>query len=144
MKTETLPPFAGPDAPSGGNRLEAIRHACPHNALGGRIVRQTQVYKGTDHPHTANSPRIMTPTIPPPPNEHTTSNAACSTGAHAAAKTACCTGDGWSRTGSIHHHGRPGWTNTNLNLTTPIPRQAGEGPLDTLGLWTKTPNDLGE
>ena len=38
---------------------KAIKGMLPHNALGRQLFRKLKVYKGPDHPHTAQQPKIF-------------------------------------------------------------------------------------
>ncbi|MBE9153289.1 50S ribosomal protein L13 [Cyanobium sp. LEGE 06113] len=57
MKTET---FAHLQARLPERILEkAIKGMLPHNALGRQLFRKLKVYKGTEHPHTAQKPQPL-------------------------------------------------------------------------------------
>jgi large subunit ribosomal protein L13 len=38
---------------------KAIKGMLPHNALGRQLFRKLKVYKGTEHPHAAQQPKIL-------------------------------------------------------------------------------------
>ncbi|MDP6834246.1 MAG: 50S ribosomal protein L13 [Prochlorococcaceae cyanobacterium ETNP1_MAG_9] len=38
---------------------KAIKGMLPHNALGRQLFRKLKVYRGADHPHTAQKPQIL-------------------------------------------------------------------------------------
>ena len=38
---------------------KAIKGMLPHNALGGQLCRKLKVYKGSEHPHTAQQPKPL-------------------------------------------------------------------------------------
>ncbi len=38
---------------------KAIKGMLPHNALGRQLFRKLKVYRGADHPHTAQKPKIL-------------------------------------------------------------------------------------
>ncbi len=38
---------------------KAIKGMLPHNALGRQLFRKLKVYKGADHPHAAQNPKIL-------------------------------------------------------------------------------------
>ena len=38
---------------------KAIKGMLPHNALGRQLFRKLKVYKGSDHPHSAQEPKIL-------------------------------------------------------------------------------------
>jgi len=57
MKTET---FAHLQARIPERIVEkAIKGMLPHNALGRQLFRKLKVYKGTEHPHTAQQPQVL-------------------------------------------------------------------------------------
>lgn len=37
----------------------AVRGMLPHNKLGRRIIRKLKVYRGTEHPHSAQKPEVL-------------------------------------------------------------------------------------
>ena len=39
---------------------EAIRGMLPHNRLGRKLLKHTKIYKGKQHPHTAQQPETLT------------------------------------------------------------------------------------
>lgn len=39
---------------------EAIRGMLPRNRLGRKLLKHTKIYKGTEHPHTAQQPETLT------------------------------------------------------------------------------------
>ncbi len=58
MKTET---FAALQARLPERIVEkAIKGMLPHNALGRQLFRKLKVYKGAEHPHTAQQPQVLT------------------------------------------------------------------------------------
>ena len=38
---------------------EAVRGMLPHNALGRKLYRKLKVYKGSEHPHAAQKPEVL-------------------------------------------------------------------------------------
>jgi large subunit ribosomal protein L13 len=38
---------------------KAIKGMLPHNALGRQLFRKLKVYKGAEHPHTAQQPQVL-------------------------------------------------------------------------------------
>ncbi len=46
------------------NPEKVVRHAVkgmvPHNRLGAQIIKKLKVYRGTDHPHKAQKPEVLT------------------------------------------------------------------------------------
>ena len=38
---------------------KAVKGMLPHNALGRQLFRKLKVYKGSDHPHTAQQPQVL-------------------------------------------------------------------------------------
>jgi large subunit ribosomal protein L13 len=38
---------------------KAIKGMLPHNALGRQLFRKLKVYKGTEHPHAAQQPKVL-------------------------------------------------------------------------------------
>ena len=38
---------------------KAIKGMLPHNALGRQLFRKLKVYKGSDHPHAAQNPKVL-------------------------------------------------------------------------------------
>ena len=38
---------------------KAIKGMLPHNALGRQLFRKLKVYRGAEHPHTAQKPQIL-------------------------------------------------------------------------------------
>ncbi len=46
------------------NPERVVRHAVkgmvPHNRLGARIIKKLKVYRGTEHPHKAQKPEVLT------------------------------------------------------------------------------------
>jgi large subunit ribosomal protein L13 len=58
MKTET---FAHLQARIPERIVEkAVKGMLPHNALGRQLFRKLKVYKGSDHPHAAQQPQVLT------------------------------------------------------------------------------------
>ncbi|KGG13558.1 MULTISPECIES: 50S ribosomal protein L13 [Prochlorococcus] len=39
---------------------QAIKGMLPHNALGRQLFRKLKVYRGSDHPHSAQQPKLLT------------------------------------------------------------------------------------
>ena len=37
----------------------AVKGMLPHNKLGRRMLKHLKVYAGPDHPHTAQSPKVL-------------------------------------------------------------------------------------
>ena len=44
---------------------QAIKGMLPHNSLGRQLFRKLKVYKGTDHPHAAQEPKLLNSNIDP-------------------------------------------------------------------------------
>jgi len=102
---------------------------------GPALFRKLKVLQGrTDHPHTANSPKIMTLDPPPPPNEQPLSPRRVNWGT-GAAKLLC----GRVRVVSGHRfdHHQNGPPVTTTSTYTPITWQRWKAPLDTLGLASR-------
>ena len=38
---------------------KAIKGMLPHNALGRQLFRKLKVYKGSEHPHAAQNPKVL-------------------------------------------------------------------------------------
>lgn len=44
---------------------KAIKGMLPHNALGRQLFRKLKVYKGAEHPHTAQQPQVLVLALDP-------------------------------------------------------------------------------